>query len=254
MSRRHRGGDDDRIVYGLGPIDQLLRRRSASIRRLAVRAGARGRVADLAARATRAGVRVEILERPDLDRLAGRGATHQGAVAVAGPYEYADFDELLESGPTLLLVLDGITDPRNLGAICRSALLLGADAIVVAKDRSAPINSAATKAAAGATECIAVAEVTNLARALGDLRDAGLWRARIAASPDARPLTEIDASLRLALVLGSEGSGIRPHVARQTDLAYAIPMASTAIDSLNVAVAAALALYEVTRGRGGGIP
>src|SRR5690606_20766285 len=112
----------------------------------------------------------------------------------------------------------------NFGAICRTAYLLGADGIVVTKDRAAPINAAATKAAAGATELLPIGRVTNLARALEELREAGWWRAQIAATPDARPLEEIDASSSFALVLGSVGRGVRPLVARHTVFAFAIPM------------------------------
>lgn len=248
MSRRPRP-ESGRVVYGLGPIEELLRRRPGSIQRLEIRGRPRGRLAEIAERARVAGIAVAEVDAAALERAAGPGANHQGAVARAGPYDYADLDDLIAGAadPARVLVLDGVTDPRNFGAICRSAYLLGADGIVVGKDRAAPVNAAATKAAAGATEYLRIAQVTNLARALGELREAGWWRALVAAAPDARPLSEIDRSLPWALVLGSEGKGVRPLVARQTDVAHAIDMRRGGVGSLNVAVAASIALYELAR-------
>ena len=250
---RDRRREPDRIVYGLGPIEELIRRRPASITRLELRRGGGKRLTEVADAARAAGVAVAEVEEPALDAAAGPAATHQGAVARVGAYPYADLDDLIAGArdPGLILILDGVTDPRNLGAICRTAYLLGADGIVVGKDRAAPINAAATKAAAGATELLSIAQVTNLARALEELREAGWWRAQIAATSEARPLDEIDASSSLALVLGSEGRGVRPLVARHTDFAFAIPMSGRGIGSLNVAVAASVALYEIARQRRG---
>lgn len=248
MSRR-RKPEPGRVVFGLGPVEELLGRDPGSIEKLEIRREARGRLAELAERARSAGVRVSLVESAALEAAAGEGARHQGVVARAGAYEYADLDDLIAAAgdPARVLVLDGVTDPRNFGAICRSAYLLGADGIVVGKDRSAPVNAAATKAAAGATEYLSIARVTNLARALGEMREAGWWRALIAATPEARPLGEIDGTCPLALVVGSEGSGVRPLVAKNTDFAYAIPMRAGGVGSLNVAVAASLALYELAR-------
>jgi 23S rRNA (guanosine2251-2'-O)-methyltransferase len=256
--RRGRSGksarepDDGRLVYGLGPVTELLARHPHTVGELIVKSDGRGRVVELADRARAAGIPVSSLSPFELDAIAADGGNHQGVIARCGPYPYVDLDALLDRGdqPALILVLDGVTDPRNLGAICRSAVLLGATGVVLGRDRSAAINAAATKASAGATECLSIARVTNLSRALGELREAGLWRAMIAATDAARPLSEIDGSLDLALILGSEGSGVRPLVAKHTDFAFAIPMVSAAVGSLNVAVAAAIALYEVARQRG----
>jgi 23S rRNA (guanosine2251-2'-O)-methyltransferase len=246
-AREPEGG---RLVYGLGPVAELLARRPETVGELAVKSDGGPRVIELADRARAAGIAVSPLSALELDLLAGEGANHQGAIARCGPYPYADLDDLVAGdGRSLVVVLDGVTDPRNLGAICRSAYLFGATGVVIGKDRSAAISAAATKASAGATECLAIAQVTNISRALGELRDAGLWRALIAAVDGARPLPEIDASVDLALVLGSEGKGIRPLVAKQTDFAFAIPMSGQAVGSLNVSVAASIALYEIARQR-----
>jgi 23S rRNA (guanosine2251-2'-O)-methyltransferase len=178
-------------------------------------------------------------------------------VAIAGAYPYAELDEViaraLASGPAgLLVALDGVTDPQNLGAIARSAHLLGAQGVIVPRDRAAAVTPAVTKASAGATEHLAIAQVTNLVRALEQLKENGLWIAALAAGAEARPLWQLDAAVPLCLVLGAEGSGIRPLVARTCDLRFHIPMRGSAIGSLNVSVAAGIALYEIARKRGTG--
>ncbi len=251
-----------RVVFGLGPVRELLRSRSAGITVLWV-SKARARrgadpLADLVAEAERRGIPVEPREPAELDEAAGPGAVHQGVVAVAGAFRYADLEDIAAdaraAGPRgLVVALDGVTDPHNLGAIARSAYLFGASGLILPRDRAAEVTAVAVKASAGATEHIPIAQVTNLARALGELKEAGLWNAALAAGPGATPLWKLDAaSTPLCLVLGAEGSGIRPLVARQCDFTVAIPMAGTAVGSLNVSVAAGVALYEIARQRGAG--
>ena len=248
-----------RVVYGLGPVHELIRSRAGEIdcvflseKRLS-KSG--DEVAKLAAEAKNRSLRWTALGNSELDRLAGT-RQHQGAVAVTGEFSYHDFHPMVEAAgspgcqPGLLVALDGVTDPHNLGAIVRSALLLGADGLLIPKDRSAKVTALVTKASAGASEHLPIAQVTNLVRALEDLKEQGYWSAALASSPKAMPLQELDCSLPLVLVLGSEGRGIRNLVARVCDFHVEIPMAASAVGSFNVSVAAAISLYEIARQRG----
>ncbi|HEU4731131.1 MAG TPA: 23S rRNA (guanosine(2251)-2'-O)-methyltransferase RlmB, partial [Kofleriaceae bacterium] len=199
-----------------------------------------------------AGVRVEDRDRKPLDHAAGPDARHQGVIAWLGAFDYVEVAAMIpEAGPALLLALDGVEDPRNLGAILRSAYLLGADGVIIPEHRAAQVTSVVAKASAGASELIAIAQVGNLVRALDELRELGLWRVAVAAAPGAQPIETIDGTLPLCLVLGAEGTGVRPLVARSCDFHAIIPMAEGrgAVGSFNVAVAASLALYEVRRQR-----
>lgn len=248
-----------RHVYGVNPVRELLRARPRAVKSLLVEAGrARREGADpvpaIVAAARAAGIAVEERRREELDRLVGADARHQGVVAVTGEQRYADLDEMLAAAterdePALIVVLDGVQDPHNLGAIVRSAYVLGAHGVVVPEHRAVHVTPAVTKASAGASELIPIAIVKNLARALDELKRAGLWSVAVAATPEARPLDQLDATLPLALVLGAEGSGVRNLTAKTCDFHALIPMAENGVGSLNVSVAAGIALYEITRGR-----
>jgi 23S rRNA (guanosine2251-2'-O)-methyltransferase len=255
-------GDPRRLVFGIGPVRELLRAGRQPISALWVsRArhdrGARGGrdpAQELVEEARRVGVPVELRDPAELDAAAGTGAVHQGVIAFAGAYRYAELEDLTAvaraaAEPPLLVALDGITDPHNLGAIARSAHLLGAHGLILPRDRSAEVTAAAGKTSAGATEHIAIAQVTNLARALGELKQQDIWIAALAPGDGAIPLTGLDGTLPLCLVAGAEGTGVRPLVARQADFRIAIPMHHAAVGSFNVSVATALALYEVARQR-----
>jgi 23S rRNA (guanosine2251-2'-O)-methyltransferase len=253
-----------RVVFGVGPVRELLRSARTDVSGLWLsrsraeqgdrRGDGRDPLAELVALAERRGVPASRHDPTELDAIAGPGAHHQGVVAIAGSYHYAEVEDLIDrsaaAGPGgLLVALDGVTDPHNLGAIARSAHVLGAQGLIVPRDRSAAVTAVVTKASAGATEHLAIAQVTNLARALGQLKEGGLWTAALAAGPRARPLHELDASVPLCLVLGAEGSGIRPLVARACDFQVEIPMVGQGVGSLNVSVAAGVALYEIARQR-----
>jgi 23S rRNA (guanosine2251-2'-O)-methyltransferase len=192
------------------------------------------------------GVRVE--EANDLDRRA-RGGVHQGVGAELAEFKYLELPDLLEriDGKPFLLVLDGVTDPQNLGALVRSAHALGAHGVVVPKDRAAGVTPAVTKAAAGALEHCPIVRVTNLSRALEEMKEAGIWTVALAAEGE-QALGDIDLSTPIALVMGSEGSGVRPLVRKTCDHVARIPMYGN-VGSLNVAAAGAIALYEVARQR-----
>jgi 23S rRNA (guanosine2251-2'-O)-methyltransferase len=204
----------------------------------------RGKADKVARAAAQAGVRVEEVGHEELHRRS-RAGVHQGVGAELAEFRYSELEDLLESD--FLLVLDGVTDPQNLGALVRSAHALGAAGVVVPKDRAAGMTPAASKAAAGALEHCKVARVTNLSRALEQLKEAGIWTVALAADGD-KDLGEIDLKAPTALVLGSEGQGVRPLVKKTCDHVARIPMAGR-VGSLNVAAAGAIALYEVARQR-----
>jgi len=224
------------------------------VARLALAPGARRRVQRLAATAPAlaaigrrppTGVPVEVVSAPELDRLTGTH-DHQGVAAQVESYPYANAREM--AAADLLVVLDEVSDPRNLGAVARSALASGAHGLVLPKRRSAGVTPAAVKASAGATEHLPIAHVSNIAAYLKELQNTGFW-VYGAAGDAARSYLDLDYAGKVALVLGSEGRGLRPLVARTCDVLASIPMAG-AVESLNVSVAAALLLFEARRQRG----
>jgi 23S rRNA (guanosine2251-2'-O)-methyltransferase len=250
------------VVYGIHPVLEALRARAAEVERLLLVEGALpARVAgEVMALAQAARVRVERVTRERLLEVS-EGGVHQGVAAELRAFRYAELDELLaaakaEGKPPLVVVLDGIQDPHNLGAIIRSAHGLGAHGVVLGKDRAAGITAAVAKASAGAVEHLRVARVTNVSRALEELKTAGLWVA--AADPKGdTPLWDAPLGGPIALVVGAEGEGVRPGVLGHSDFRLRIPMPPGSAASLNASVAAALLLYEVCRqrakpqGRGG---
>lgn len=242
-----------RTIYGVNPVRELLRAGGEGLSELwLLEGGDRGRAfADLARLARERGAKVREAPRERLDRLSGTDR-HQGVVAVVADYRYRELDELIEAAatagtPPLLVVLDGIEDPHNLGAIIRSAHALGAHGVVIPKDRAVGITAVAAKASAGAVEHLPVARVTNLSQALEKLKEAGLWTVATAAD-GADELTAVDLTLPTALVIGSEGGGVRPLVRRTCDRSARIPMHGK-VGSLNASNAAAIALYEALRQR-----
>lgn len=233
-----------RFVYGVNPVLEALRAHPQDVVRVLVEPGKAGKVERAAGEA---GVPVEAVAHGELTHRA-RGGVHQGVGAELAAFQYAELEELLAlPGPAFLLVLDGVTDPQNLGALARSAHALGAQGLVLPKDRAAGITPAAAKAAAGALEHCPVARVTNLSRALEQMKEAGIWTVALAA--DGQDLLQaVDLTVPTALVLGSEGSGVRPLVRKTCDRVARIPLAGK-VSSLNVGAAGAVALYEVSRQR-----
>jgi 23S rRNA (guanosine2251-2'-O)-methyltransferase len=185
----------------------------------------------------------------ELERLSG-SPEHQGVVAEVDPYPYADPTVLLEREDALVVVLDQIQDPHNLGAICRTAEVAGAAGVVIPERRAASVTAAACKASAGAVEHLPVARVRNVADWLGEAKTAGAWVYGAAAEAE-RVYTDVDWSGRAILVLGSEGSGLRPRVADACDELISVPMGGH-IGSLNASVAAAVIMFEARRQRAGG--
>lgn len=243
-----------RTLYGVNPVRELLRAGGEGLSELWLAAGERGRaLAELAQQGRARGAKVREAPREKLDRLAGTDR-HQGVVAVVADYRYHELEELLEAARArgsqpLLVVLDGIEDPQNLGAVIRSAHALGAHGVVIPKDRAVGVTPAAAKASAGAVERCPVARVTNVAKTLEHLKEAGVWSVALAADGE-RPLSALDLRGPTALVLGSEGEGLRPLVRKTCDLSASIPM-NGEIDSLSVSASAAVALYETARQRRG---
>ncbi len=245
----------DRVVYGANPVRELLARKPEAIRAIWVDPQRAGRstsdvVAGIVTTARAAGIRVEDRDRHGLERAAGEGAVHQGVLAWLGEFTYVGIEELITPDePALIVALDGVEDPRNLGAILRSAYLLGAGGVIIPSNRAAAVTAVVAKASAGASELLPIAQVGNLVRALEELRDHGVWRVAVHATEQAQSIDAIDGTMPLCLVLGAEGAGVRPLVAKHCDFHAIIPMARSAIGSFNVSVAASLALYEVRRQR-----
>ncbi len=192
-------------------------------------------------------LRVHVKQERALTAEAGTD-DHQGVLAFCGPYRYADASELAARPEPLLVCLDRVTDPRNLGAVCRSAEGAGATGVVVPAHGSARVTPAVCRASAGAVEHLPVAVVPNLARFLGEVKGPRLWVWAAVAGAGATLLWEADLTGGIALVLGAEGAGLRPLVRRTCDATLMIPLAGK-VESLNVSVAAALLLYEASRQR-----
>lgn len=236
-------------IPGRGPVAEALRAGRALREVVVEERGSRGpgELADLAAAARAAGVSVRTGDRHLLDALS-QGVLHQGVVALAPPFAYLDLAAIGETD--LVVMLDGVTDPQNLGAIARSAEAAGAGALVLAKRRSAHVGPAAEKASAGALSHLPIALVPNLVRALADLRERGFWSVGLAGEA-AEPLWScglLDGAV--VLVIGSEGRGLSRLTAERVDARAAIPMAGH-MESLNASAAAAVALFEVRRRRAG---
>ena len=241
------------IIYGRQPVLAALRRKEGPLEEILVAEGLGGRTfSEVRELARNAGVRLKQVPRSALDRLC-RTANHQGLAARRAVFAYQELEELLEKlaglrDPALLVVADSLTDPMNLGNLCRSALAAGAHGLIIPKDRAAGITPAVIKAGAGALEVLPVCRVTNLAETLIRLKEADLWVVGADAGAT-QSLYETDLTMPLALVIGGEDTGIRPRVRQQCDLLVAIPFASQAIGSLNAASAGAVALFEIRRQR-----
>jgi len=238
-----------RIVYGKHPVEEAIRHSGRSISRLMLDVERRSSLDDIARAAHEAGVAVSWVDRAELERLC-HNAHHQGAVAVLPEFGYAsvkDFAARATDQPRVVVALDGVTDPQNLGACLRAAGAFGADLLVITKDRSAPMTPVVAKAAAGATEVVPLARETNLVQALEILKKAGFWVYGLDAEAE-QPLSDADLSGNVVLVLGSEGTGLR-RLVRETCDHLAHLSAHGPIESLNVAQACAVALYDVFRRR-----
>ncbi|HLW53110.1 MAG TPA: 23S rRNA (guanosine(2251)-2'-O)-methyltransferase RlmB [Candidatus Angelobacter sp.] len=238
------------ILFGIHAVEEALTARGRAFDYVAVARGRDdARLQKIARLCQAAGVTVRPMSRDDLTRLA-RAANHQGVVAVTAEKQYGDVEDLLTSkhgAYAFLLVLDGIEDPHNLGAIIRTAEGAGVDGIVIPERRAAGVTATVVKASAGATEHLPIAKVTNVGRSIEDLKARNIWTVGL---DERAPKTydQQDYLMDCALVLGAEGHGLHQQVRKKCDFLVSIPMLGK-VASLNVSVAAAIVMYEVARQR-----
>ena len=238
-----------RIVIGPRAVTEALRASAADVHAIFVQRDARKAIEDVAREAGRRGVKVEERDGAELDALA-RGHKHQGVVAITGAYPYADLPVALAKAvsPPLLVALDQITDPHNLGAIVRSAVAFGADAVITLKDRAAPVTPVVVRASAGATEHARIVRVTNLARTLSELVELGFSVVGLDAAGDVELDALPEAPAGRVLVVGAEGKGLRRLVRERCTVLARIAHPGP-VASLNASVAASIALFCAARQR-----
>lgn len=233
------------LIFGVRPAIEALR--AGRVTALAVSTRRRSGLSELLELAARRRVRLRRVERAELDRLAG-GAAHQGVAAtVRAPDVCSVADLVAARTPPLVVVLDGIEDPRNLGAVARTVDAAGGSGLVLPERRAAPVTGAAVKASAGALAHVPLAAVVNLARAIEELQAAGVWTIGLDAAAD-RSLYDLDLRLPSAFVVGGEGRGLRRLVRERCDWRAALPMRGQ-VSSLNASVAVGVALFEALRQR-----
>jgi len=236
-------------IFGVMPVIEALRSGSRRIERIVIAEGAKiERLSEVIEAARKAGIPVRREPRAALDRLSNR-ANHQGVIAIAAAARYADEDDILESisPQSLFVLLDSVEDPRNLGAIIRTAECAGATAVIIPERRAAHITEVAAKASAGATEYIPVVRVTNLGSFIERLKKQNVWVVGVERDGD-MVYTKYDYSGATALVFGSEGEGLHRLVRERCDTLVSIPMRGR-ITSLNVSVAVGVVLFEALRQR-----
>ena len=250
---------DARILFGFHAVLSRLRQHSASVQEILIdRDRIDARMKDLLKMAEISGVRTMEVERSRLDGMAGINGRHQGVIArvVDTPIPYKDIHDILESDltePPFFLILDGVEDPHNLGACLRVADAMGVHAVIAPKDRAVGLNATVRKVASGAAETVPFIAVTNLARTIRELKDAGVFVVGTALespkgmeAPGNLLTTKLEGPI--AMVLGAEGDGIRRLTAENCDALVTIPMFGS-VESLNVSVASGICLYEVRRQR-----
>jgi len=244
--------DGNQLLIGIHPVASALNTAPGTVRRLIIARECRNpRAQELEEQARELGIPTEQCPRAVLDRRS-QGERHQDVIAefaAGNTWVERDIDQLLVAieGTPLILVLDGVQDPHNLGACLRTAEAAGVDLVILPRDRSAPLSPVARRAASGAAEVVNIVTVTNLARVLRRLREAGIWLA--AATDQAeRDIYSTDLSGPIALVMGGEGQGLRRLTSELCDFHMRIPMHGT-VSSLNVSVAAAICIYEAIRQR-----
>ena len=243
------------VIFGINPVSEALKARGRAFEWVGMAKERHDlRLQRLIEDCRKIGVPIRFMQRTELDRIAG-DAAHQGVVAVTSAKQYGDLEDVIESkrgSHSLIVVLDGIEDPHNLGAIMRTADAAGADGVVIPERRAVGITGTVAKVSAGASEHLPVAKVTNIARAIEDLKLKNIWTVGLA--EDATQSYEsLDYKMDTALVLGAEGKGLHDLVKKKCDILVSIPMLGS-VPSLNVSVAAAVVLYEIVRQRRAAAP
>lgn len=236
------------VVYGINPVKVLLRQQKAGLEKVIIASGRGGSaIQEMIAAARQRKISVEFHPRPYLDELVGN-KDHQGIALLRQAFTYSGMDELIanrsdSSGFDLILILDSIMDPQNLGAIIRTSYCLGANGVIIPVDRAAPVTAAVIKASAGSAEKLPVVRVTNLAQTIDDLKERKFWIFG-ADAHEGGDIREVDFECNVALVLGGEAKGIRPLIKKKCDCLLSIPF-ERSFDSLNVSVAAGIIGYEI---------
>jgi len=237
-------------IYGINAVNEALKARGRAFEWVGMAKERHDlRLQRLIEDCRRLSVPVRFLQRTELDRMAGN-ASHQGVVAVTSSKQYSDLDDVVGAKRgqySLVVVLDGVEDPHNLGAILLTADAAGADGVVIPERRAASVTGTVTKASAGASEHLPIAKVTNIARAVEELKDRNIWTVGLD-ERGSQTYDALDYNMDCALVLGAEGKGLHDLVKRKCDFLVSIPMLGK-VPSLNVSVAGAVVMYEIVRQR-----
>lgn len=240
-------------LYRRNVVREVLRANRRKIRRLLIdRSGAADGVLELEPLARTLGVRVESATRADLDRISN-GANHQGVAVEVGEYPYVDLHDILADAKTqprpLVLILDLVQDPINVGRLLRTAEACGVVGVVMQDKRSGEITPAVVTTSMGASEHVRIARIPNLVRAMEDLKAADLWLAGLDLSDEARPLNQVDLNVGLGIVVGNEGFGLRRLVREHCDMLVYLPMRGQ-VQSLNAAIAGSIVMYAAWQAQG----
>jgi 23S rRNA (guanosine2251-2'-O)-methyltransferase len=238
------------VIYGIHAVEEAVKARGRAFSWVGVSKERHDiRLQRIIEECRRLGVAVRVLPRPELDRMAG-DAGHQGVVAVTSAKQYNDVEDVLEAKRgeySLVVALDGVEDPHNLGAILRTADAAGVDGVIIPERRAAGVTATVAKASAGASEHLPIAKVTNIARTLDELKAKNLWIVGLD-ERGTQTYDSVDYKMNCAVVLGAEGKGVHDLVRKKCDFLVSIPMLGE-VSSLNVSVAAGVVLYEIVRQR-----